>query len=960
MTPRHAFSILLPVVALGIQWVLWSWIQPFVWFLFFPTVFFSARLGGYRGGLASTAISAVIVWYFFIPPQLSWWIDNPANLWSVGLFLFVGYLVSESQARLERARLDTEEALSETRATNKKITELYCKTRELDFEQTAVGMAHVAPDGRWLRVNRKLCDIVGYAQDELLSLRFQDITHPDDLAVDLEYVRKMLVMEIQTYTMEKRYIRKDGGIVWINLTVALIRKPDNAPDYFISVVEDITMRKQVEAALRASEERLHLFIEHAPAALAMFDRDMRYIAHSHRWMDDYSLGERNIIGMSHYEIFPELSDRIKSIHRRGMAGEVIRSDQDCFERQDGRVQWLFWEMRPWYNADGGIGGIVIFSEDITEIKQNVEERETAVEFLQLVNESTDTAGLIHAATDFFHRKADCEAVGIRLRREHDYPYYETRGFPQEFVLLENRLCVQDDNGRPVLDNTGGPLLECMCGNVICGRFDPSKSFFSPKGSFWTNCATELLRNTTETDRQSRTRNRCNGEGYESVALIALRSGEQRLGLIQLNDKRKNRFTPEIIALWERLADYFAVAISRFLAEEALKTSAAILKQAQQLAGIGNWSWDIRNDHHTWSEEIYRIYGRDPALPPAAYPEVQQYFTPESWAQLSAAVKKGIDKGLPYECDAEVVRPDGLRRWITARGQATRDADENIINLHGTVQDITGRKSAEEELRRYRDHLEELVRERTEELEAFAYSVSHDLRSPLRGVDGYSRLLLEDHAKTLDEDGRFMLNQVRESALQMGELIDDLLDFSRMGRREMRFLHCDMDRIVQDQFREIRAGYPGRNLRLELQELPACTADPAMLREVWRNLLDNAVKYTKTREEALIEVGVVRERGNAGLNEHRKNPLIEPEVWDSQLEIIYFVRDNGVGFDPRYRDKLFKVFQRLHRAEDFEGTGIGLALVQRIIQRHGGRVWAESQSYQGATFYFALPCRIHPE
>ena len=208
--------------------------------------------------------------------------------------------------------------------------------------------------------------------------------------------------------------------------------------------------------------------------------------------------------------------------------------------------------------------------DITDRKRAETEREMAVGFLRLINEIRTKSDMIYAAVAFFQAHSGCEAVGIRLKEGDDYPYHEARGFPMEFVQAENRLCSQDAAGLPVRDSAGYPIMECMCGNVIQGRFDPSKPFFSPHGSFWSNCTTELLATSTEEDRQARTRNRCNGEGYESVALIALRVGEDRLGLLQLNDRRKGRFSPETIALWERLAGYLAVALAKFGAEEALR------------------------------------------------------------------------------------------------------------------------------------------------------------------------------------------------------------------------------------------------------------------------------------------------------------------------------------------------------------------------------------------------------
>ncbi|MGC8494170.1 MAG: PAS domain S-box protein [Syntrophobacteraceae bacterium] len=241
-------------------------------------------------------------------------------------------------------------------------------------------------------------------------------------------------------------------------------------------------------------------------------------------------------------------------------------------RRNGERVWVSWTNMPLWDQNGRISEILCVGNDITERRQAEEERELIVEFLRLVNESGNSHELVYEATAFFRKRSGCEAVGIRLRREHDYPYYETRGFSPEFVRLESRLCALDKNGQPVLDGFGNPVLECMCGNVICGRFDPSKPFFTSSGSFWTNSTSELLSTSTEADRQARTRNRCNGQGYESVALIALRAGNDRIGLLQLNDRTKGRFTPQRIALWERLSNYLSVALSRFLAQEALVES----------------------------------------------------------------------------------------------------------------------------------------------------------------------------------------------------------------------------------------------------------------------------------------------------------------------------------------------------------------------------------------------------
>jgi signal transduction histidine kinase len=247
---------------------------------------------------------------------------------------------------------------------------------------------------------------------------------------------------------------------------------------------------------------------------------------------------------------------------------------------------------------------------------------------------------------------------------------------------------------------------------------------------------------------------------------------------------------------------------------------------------------------------------------------------------------------------------------------------------------------DEELRSARDGLEQRVTERTQELtalndelEAFSYSVSHDLRAPLRHIHGFVDLLQRRAGDSLDETSRRYLDTVAGAAKKMGQLVDDLLSFSRMGRVELRRGRVDLERVVQDVIRELKEQQPGRQVVFQAAPgLPEVPGDPATLRVVMDNLISNALKYTKTRERAEIEIGA-RPNGE---------------------ETVIYVRDNGVGFDMKYADKLFGVFQRLHRTEDFEGTGIGLATVRRIVHRHGGRTWAEGEMDRGATFYFSLP------
>jgi light-regulated signal transduction histidine kinase (bacteriophytochrome) len=222
----------------------------------------------------------------------------------------------------------------------------------------------------------------------------------------------------------------------------------------------------------------------------------------------------------------------------------------------------------------------------------------------------------------------------------------------------------------------------------------------------------------------------------------------------------------------------------------------------------------------------------------------------------------------------------------------------------------------------------------QELEAFTYTVSHDLRAPLRSMGGFARVLLEDYPDNLDADGQRYLNIIHQEARKMGQLIDDLLALARLGRKELSLVRLDMAELAQAVFDELKAAYPQRNLQLEVQALPAVLGDRVMFRQLLANLLENAIKFTQDRDQALIQVS----------------------GWSEGSENFYCIKDNGVGFDMRYVNKLFEVFQRLHPEEEYGGTGVGLAIVKRVVDRHGGRVWAESQAGEGATFYFALPKR----
>jgi light-regulated signal transduction histidine kinase (bacteriophytochrome) len=278
-------------------------------------------------------------------------------------------------------------------------------------------------------------------------------------------------------------------------------------------------------------------------------------------------------------------------------------------------------------------------------------------------------------------------------------------------------------------------------------------------------------------------------------------------------------------------------------------------------------------------------------------------------------------------------------WADVGTALRRDADRKPLYFMSAIINITDRIKAEEELHNLNEELEKRVKQRTEqleaankELEAFTYSVSHDLRAPLRSVHGFTKILLEDYESTLDDEGKRICGIISSSATQMGELIDDLLSFSRIGRSSLNPSEIDMKKMVMKIFEGMTSPAERKRIKLKTVKLHKAFGDVTLFGQVWTNLISNAMKYSS--KKVISEISIT-----------------------SQLKynrITYSIKDNGVGFDMNYKHKLFGVFQRLHSEAEFEGNGVGLAIVQRIILKHGGKVWAEGEVGKGATFYFSLP------
>lgn len=607
-----------------------------------------------------------------------------------------------------------------------------------NFENAAIGMALLNEQGRWLKVNKKLCEILGYTEEELYQFNFQDITHPDDLTTNLVYRQELINGLRSQYQMEKRYLRKDGEVVYTILAVSLVRNSEGNVLYFISQVIDITEQKQNQFNLEYQQNLFSALYNLSPIGIALTDSETGiFLDVNNKLIEPTGYKKEEFLKLAYQDIAKNEFKPLGAVVLEQMKNqENVESFQKEFIRKDGSTYPV--DVRGVIMQDSkGKKFIWSFIRDISKEKEAERKLRVAIKKLQGILDASQQVSII--ATD-------------------------TTGLITQF-------------------NAG---------------------------------AERML-------------------GYRS---------EELLGLC----------TPQCIHLTEEVE------------REGLQASK---KYNKKVAGF----------------DVFVI---------------------------EAQMGKPITKEWTY------VRKDGTTFPVLLSVNAIVDNDQ-IIGYLGIAADITNQKIAEENLRVVNN-----------ELESFSYSVAHDLRAPLRSMHGYAEMLNQDYEKVLDEDAKRIINNIKQSASKMGRLIDDLLSFSRLGRKELHLTAISMEQLTKEVVLALNTSTDKADIRIG--NLPEVMGDYGLLRQVMMNLISNAIKYSSKKA----------------------NPIIQIFSEISNEEIIFVVKDNGAGFDMRYSDKLFNVFQRLHMEHEFEGTGVGLATVSRIINKHGGKIWAEGKVDVGATFYFTLP------
>ncbi len=795
------------------------------------------------------------------------------------------------------------------------------------FESSPFGMALIGLDRCFIDLNQAALDLGGFSsKDDLIGKHCLTLI-PEEYHQTVAANWEAVLREGSKQNVELVLLTKDGRRIHALVSATRLNDITGRPYALLVMLQDITEHKESEEALRRAKEEWERTFDSVPDMVAILDRQHRMLRVNKAMAQKLGLRPEECVGLHCYECVhglsapPEFcphcktladgSQHIVEMHEKRLGGDFVVSTTPLFDVQ------------------GQMIGSVQVAHDITERKRTEREQKTAADFLGVINESTGSDDLVKAVATFLQTCSGCEAVGIRLEEGDDYPYYEARGFPREFVMAENSLCDRDSFGKVIRDEWNNPVLACMCGNIICGRFDPSLPFFTKDGSFWANSTTELLSSTTDTDRQARTRNRCNGEGYESVALIPIHLGAKRMGLVQLNDRRKGMFTYEDIAMWERLAGYFSVALAKFRAEETLRESEAKLRLFVEHAPAAIAMLDINMNYLSVSRRWFEAYGvKDANLIGRSHYDVFPDI-PERWKEIH----KRCLAGAIERHDADPwVRTDGSMDWVRWEIRPWYKNDDEIGGLIIFSENISDLKRAEEALQRSHAELDTRVKDRTKELA--------DSQEQLRNLYAHLQSLREAERVSIAREIHDDLGQAL-TALKMdlswvaGKLPDD-----SEGLREK--LKTDVDHID----RTIQA------VRRVCTELRPAMLDHLGLAAAIEWQASEFQKRTGIKCTAAFDPKNIEIDGNLGIplfrcfQETLTNVLKHAQATEARVSlkrtsngIVLTVTDNGVGIGK----------------EDLSKTGcFGLLGIRERVYPWGGKVTVSCARNKGTTVEVTIP------
>lgn len=780
------------------------------------------------------------------------------------------------------------------------------------FEQSLDAITINEPDGTIIDVNRAWADMLGYSIDEAKQLSAYDVyaepTQRDSFLATME--RAGFVSDVV------RFRKKDGTIIDCQRTVVGRRDASGNLVAFQGVYRNITLDLARERALRESEQRFRLLVESSPDAIFV-QTDGRFAYLNSTALNLFGAGSADdllgspVLERFHPDYRESVRERIRLLNQQKTKVPLL---EEVYLRLDGTQVPV--EVSAVPIRFGDKDGALVFVRDITERIRATDALRQSEEFVRTVLDNLPVGIAVNSVepdvtfsymNDNFARFYHVDRARLSAPGSFWETVYEDGSFREQLRQRVLDDCASGDPGRMHWDDiplirAGEPVAFISARNVpIPGR---------PLMISMVWDVTERKRNELQLLRYA-----LRSETLLGLQLLAGAPEAQLLDYSLVAGKQMTQSEFSWLGLVNE--DETVMTIHRWSGEAMAICRLETGERAFHVAEGGLWTECIR--------QRQAIVTNDYSIPMPGQQGIPEGHVPVTRFLAAPVVE-----------EARVVAIIAVANKPSDYDDADVDALQSLGNQLWTM---LQRRRSDAELRQLNLELEQRVADRTaqleasnKELEAFAYSVSHDLRAPLRAIDGFSRILMEDYRQSFDAEGQRLLDVVRSNAARMDQLITDLLELSRVSRSELQPVRVDMAALAVGAFDELASDEEKGHIQFAVGDIPPVFGDPVLLKRVWYNLLSNAVKFTAPVAERRIEVG---------------------GYVDGRLA-AYYVRDTGVGFDPRYAHKLFGVFQRLHGREEFEGTGIGLAIVQRVVLRHGGRVWAEGEPGEGATFYFALP------
>lgn len=675
---------------------------------------------------------------------------------------------------------------------------------------------------------------------------------------------------------------------------------------------------QLNHKLNISNQQLELFVKYAPASVAMLDQQFNYVLVSEQWIRDFGIKGLSLIGRKHDQSFPLLNETFQDSIKKALLGESFKEEAAYFHGAKGREEWIKFEIHPWYFHDEEVGGIMIFTQLVTAQKKAAQRLTQSEEKYRLITQNSQDLICLHQknGTYLYLSPSSQEMIGFK---------------PEELLGTDPYLLFHPKDRDFIRKLSHDKALRGEGGQKIQYRLRKKDGKY-----IWVETITKTLYNKRgEVERLlTSTRNISENKSFE----VKLQELNQELNLanteLTASNEKLSQVNQELSTAYIQLKQ----------SENNLKEQKKLLDLVIKSVGVGLFVYNSQTENIVCNENCVELLGEQLRSIRDIYdwPPLKNLFQADQTSPLSPydlPLFKSLtgEKCPPMEIFVQF--PHSLEgRFISIYSSSLRNEKSEIIGAMMVLRDISEEKRQKNEIFKLNNHLEELVQERThellenrKELETFNYTISHDLRSPIRAITGNIFMIKESFADITPEEIKGFLNRIESGAIRIGDLIDDLLTFSQSGKQAIKRERINMYRLFEEVFDELMLleNYPMPEFFL--QKIPETFADLNMCRLVIHNLLGNALKYSSRNNQARVEVGF---RHQGGRN-------------------IYFVKDNGVGFDPESSEKIFEVFERAHLRKEFEGNGIGLAIVKRIVEKHLGIVWAESNLGQGATFFFCL-------